>query len=340
MIYKIIRFFFFLIDPERIHHLIVFFLKFLNNPLTLSLVKNKKLSEITLWNIKFSNRVGLAAGFDKNSDITDAFSVFGFGHIEIGTITPRPQLGNPKPRLFRLQQDKAIINRMGFNNIGVDATIKKLEKRKIKNVVLGCNIGKNTDTSNDKAADDYVYCFEKLYDYADYFVINISCPNISNLVHLQDKDELEKILIKISESRKKLGQKPVLLKISPDLNYSQIDETLDLINKYKIDGIVISNTTTSRDNLKTDKSKITEIGQGGLSGLPLKQRSTELIKYVSEKTKRRLPIIGVGGIFNINDAIEKINAGASLIQIYTGFIYEGPFLARKINKKLKSILKD
>ncbi|HEY9123265.1 MAG TPA: quinone-dependent dihydroorotate dehydrogenase, partial [Bacteroidales bacterium] len=263
-------------------------------------------------------------------------ALFGFGHIEVGTVTPKGQPGNEKPRLFRLCKDNALINRMGFNNHGVDAAVEKLKKLRRDGVVIGGNIGKNTATPNEDAVGDYLDCFIKLYDHVDYFVVNISCPNVTNLHHLQDKDSLSAILGAIVEHRaKQITFKPILLKISPDLNFNQIDDTLEVLKQYNIDGVVISNTTVTRDNLITDKSIVENIGRGGLSGKPIKERSTELIRYVAQKTNHTLPIIGVGGIMSAADAQEKIDAGASLVQIYTGFIYEGPFLVKRINKQLQ-----
>jgi dihydroorotate dehydrogenase len=299
----------------------------------------EKSTPINVWGITFPNRVGMAAGFDKNADLFNEMSVFGFGHIEIGTVTPLPQPGNPKPRLFRLVEDQALINRMGFNNAGVDVAVEHLKKREHK-LIIGGNIGKNTSTPNEEAYKDYLYCFEKLYDYVDYFVVNVSCPNISDLSELQDKEQLTVILSKLVESRSSKDiKKPILVKISPDLNFQQIDDTLSVINATKIDGVVVSNTSIRRDMLKTNKDKVEAIGKGGLSGLPLRDISTKIISYISEKTRGKLPIIGVGGIMSRKDALEKIEAGASLIQIYTGFIYEGPFIVKKINKFLAKEIK-
>ncbi len=337
---QIIRPILFLFNPETIHHLIIFKLKLLFKiPGVYSLISfifHTRTKPVELFGIQFPNKVGLAAGFDKNAELVHELSAFGFGHIEIGTITPKPQTGNPKPRLFRLVKDNALINRMGFNNVGVDQAIIHLKKLKKKNVIIGGNIGKNTSTPNDKAVDDYLLCFEKLYDYVDYFVVNVSCPNISNMHHLQDKDELKKILSQLivcRENQKKY--KPILLKISPDLNTYQIDDTIAIIEELGIDGLVVTNTTVRRDNLMTDVSTIKAIGNGGLSGRPLTQRSTEMIRYISQKTNHRIPIIGVGGIMSDKDAYEKMEAGASLVQIYTGFIYEGPFLVKRINRRLQ-----
>ncbi len=291
-----------------------------------------KLLKRELFGLTFENPVGLAAGFDKNAEVFGALAAFGFGFIEIGTVTPLAQAGNTKPRLFRLKKDKALINRMGFNNKGLKNAVKNLKKRN-KKIIIGGNIGKNTNTPNDKANEDYFKCFNELFPYVDYFTVNVSCPNISDLHELQDKNSLLELLSgiqKINKSKQK--PKPVLLKISPDLTFSQIDETLETIQKTKIDGIVAVNTTSKRYSLSYSEDKFEKIGNGGLSGKPLNDRSTAIIRYISEKTEGKLPIIGVGGIMNKYDALEKLNAGASLVQVYTGFIYEGPSLVKKINK--------
>lgn len=294
--------------------------------------------ETEVCGIKFPNKVGIAAGLDKNAEVFEMFGHLGFGHVEVGTVTPKGQPGNPKPRSFRLPIDKGLINRMGFNNHGLDSAVKMLKKRSNK-LIVGGNIGKNTATPNEDAIADYIKCFNGLYDHVDYITVNVSCPNVTNLHKLQDQDQLEKILSAIDTERTtKSSYKPVFLKISPDLNLNQIDETLEVVNKCNVDGIIASNTTVSREGLNTDKDKITSIANGGLSGLPIKDRSTEIIRYISEKTQRKLPIIGVGGIFTPQDALDKINAGASLVQVYTGFIYEGPTLAKRINKYFKNSL--
>ncbi len=287
---------------------------------------------VEVFGLRFKNHIGLAAGFDKNAEAIDALSNFGFSHIEIGAVTPRPQPGNPKPRLFRLPKDKALINRMGFNNKGVENAIKNLKKRR-SDIIVGANIGKNTDTPNDKANDDYILLFKKLHDYVDYFTVNVSCPNIKDLKELQDKDSLLELLSELQKiNRKKKKPKPILLKISPDLNWNQLDDTLKIIKQTKIDGIVAVNTTSNRFNLSYDAQKIKEIGNGGLSGLPLKDRATEVIRYIHRKTQGKLPIIGVGGIMTRQDVQEKLDAGATLVQVFTGFVYEGPGLVRKLTK--------
>ncbi|MCF6367175.1 MAG: quinone-dependent dihydroorotate dehydrogenase [Bacteroidales bacterium] len=330
----------FLFNPENVHGLLINLLKLLNiipgmkALLRVFFMSNNEALKRTVFGIEFKNPVGLAAGFDKNAEVFDVLDGFGFSFVEIGTVTPLGQKGNPKPRLFRLKKDKAIINRMGFNNNGLVAAIKKLKKRKGK-IIVGGNIGKNTATSNEDANNDYIKCFNGLHPYVDYFTVNVSCPNVCNLTELQDKDLLCDLLTSLKKiNSEKTKQKPILLKISPDLSFPQIDDTLEIIKKTGIDGIVAVNTTTSRENLTYSDEHIKKIANGGLSGKPLKNRSTEIIKYISKKTKGKLPIIGVGGIINANDAIEKLNAGASLVQAYTGFIYEGASIVKKINKAI------
>ena len=328
----------FSLDPEWVHYLTLNALRLINKiPLTSWLLRkiysyeNPSL-EKELFGIKFKNPVGLAAGFDKNGKYISELSNLGFGFIEIGTITPRPQPGNPKKRLFRVYNDLAIINRLGINNDGSHICAERLKKNKSE-IIIGGNIGKNSSTSNENADADYIQNFETLHQYVDYFVLNVSCPNVSNFTKLQDVEFLKKLipqLKKINSTKPK--KKPILIKISPDLNQDQLDETIDLIMSENLDGIIATNTTTSRDNLKTNKSEIQEIGNGGLSGEPLKNKSTEVIRYISKKTNSKLPIIGVGGIMNPKDAIDKLKAGADLVQIYTGFIYSGPSIVKKINK--------
>tara|TARA_Y100001933_G_scaffold175267_1_gene173750 strand:- start:1651 stop:2619 length:969 start_codon:yes stop_codon:yes gene_type:complete len=288
--------------------------------------------ERTVFGIKFKNPVGLAAGFDKNGKHIQNLSALGFGFIEIGTITPKPQPGNPKKRLFRLIDDNGIINRLGINNDGVYTCADNLKKSN-SNIIIGGNIGKNTETKNENAAKDYIENFKILHDYVDYFVLNVSCPNVSNFTKLQDVSFLENLIPKLKIiNAKKEKSKPILIKISPDLNQNQLHETINLVKEHNIDGIIATNTTTSRENLNTHASKINEIGQGGLSGLPLKSKSTEVIRFIARATNNKVPIIGVGGIMSPEDALEKIEAGATLVQIYTGFIYSGPLLVKKINR--------
>ncbi len=324
-------------DPERVHGFVTRFIKFsFKIPGVACVVKrysgaNVKNSGVHLFGLHFKNRTGLAAGFDKNGELIDELSAFGFGFIEVGAVTPKPQKGNPKPRLFRLPEDKALINRMGFNNKGVEHLVKQLKKRN-SDIVVGVNLGKNTDTPNDKAVDDYLLLFKKLFGYADYFVVNVSCPNISDLRELQDKESLEKILLEIEKiNNSKPNPKPVLLKVSPDLNQNQLDEVINLVKTTGIDGVVAVNTTVSRNGLSSPADFVEKIGKGGLSGAPLKNRALEVVRYLSETSEKAFPIIAVGGIFTPADAKDMLDAGADLIQIYTGFIYEGPFVAKRIN---------
>jgi dihydroorotate dehydrogenase len=285
--------------------------------------------EKSLFGIKFKNPVGLAAGFDKNAQLYEELTSFGFGFIEIGTVTPKPQSGNPKKRLFRLVEDSAIINRMGFNNVGVEEVIENLKKN--KSTLIGGNIGKNKITPNYLAIDDYVTSFNMLFDFVDYFVVNVSSPNTPNLRDLQQKEPLTKLINSlISINRNKTKPKPILLKIAPDLNNNQLLDIISIVKDTGLDGIIATNTTINRDNLKSvNKNEL-----GGLSGKPLTSRSTEVIKFISKNSNKTIPIIGVGGINTVADALEKFDAGADLIQIYTGFIYEGPNLIRSINKAL------
>lgn len=336
--YKLLlRPFFFLFDPEKIHHFtfksIKFFHKWPGVGATwraMYKVKNKGL-EREVFGLKFQNPVGLAAGFDKEAKLFNELPSFGFGFIEIGTLTPKAQEGNAKPRLFRIKEDAGLINRMGFNNQGVDAAVVNLEKRKT-NVLIGGNIGKNTLTDNSNAKEDYIYCFKALYDYVDYFVVNVSCPNIGNIAKLQDKDYLIDLLNSLQAINS--DSKPILLKIGPDLNEIQLTEIIEVINETRTHGVVASNTSVDRSKLKTSKERLEQIGHGGLSGKPVSEKSTNTIKFLHEKSNGAFPIIGVGGIHSAEDAIEKIKAGASLVQVYTGFVYEGPKLIKKINKAI------
>jgi dihydroorotate dehydrogenase len=339
--YKIfIRPFLFLFPPEFIHHVTFNFLKLagylpgfpglINRIFS---VDDKKLHR-NLFGLTFKNPVGLAAGFDKDARAIDELSTLGFGFIEIGTLTPKPQPGNDKPRLFRLPVDNALINRMGFNNEGVDRAVVRLKKRK-SNVIVGGNIGKNKITPNERASEDYVYCFNALYPYVDYFVLNVSSPNTPNLRELQEKEPLKRLLTEVkSLSLSKPKPKPVLLKIAPDLTESQLEEIVEILKVTKTDGVIATNTTISREGLSTPSSRIEEIGNGGLSGKPLTNKSTEVISFLRSKLGEGYPIIGVGGIMTPQDAIEKLKAGADLVQVYTGFIYAGPGFARTINKAI------
>ncbi len=290
--------------------------------------------------IDFPNPIGLAAGFDKDAKLYSELSALGFGFIEVGTITPKPQPGNDKPRLFRLPKDSAIINRMGFNNHGVEQMVINLKKNNSR-VIIGGNIGKNKNTPNENAVKDYIICFESLFNVVDYFVVNVSSPNTPGLRALQEKEPLLKILNALQILNNQLAieyskkRKPVLLKIAPDLTNEQLDEIVEVLHDSGLDGVIATNTTISRENLNSDAQEIARIGAGGLSGKPLAKRSTEVIKYLAERSDKKFIIIGVGGIHSETDAIEKLNAGADLIQLYTGFIYEGPALIQRIKKRLK-----
>lgn len=294
------------------------------------LLEDARLSK-NIFGINFPNPIGLAAGLDKNGEVFNELACFGFGFIEVGTVTPLPQPGNTKPRLFRLVKDSALINRMGFNNQGVEKLTKRLRKRN-KNLIIGGNIGKNTATSNEDAAKDYLYCFKRVYEYVDYIAINVSCPNVENLRDLQHADSLEIILDTLCKERvHQSDYKPLVLKISPDSDVQHLDLIVELCIKYKIDGIIATNTTTDREKLMTN---IEKIGKGGLSGMPLRDKSTQIIQYLHQKSQGKLPIIACGGVFSGSDAENKLKAGASLVQIYTSFIYEGPAIVNRINKHL------
>ena len=287
------------------------------------------------FGLTFKNPVGLAAGFDKDGKYIRALELLGFGFIEVGTVTPKPQGGNPKPRLFRLKRSSALINRMGFNNDGCDALVKRLKKHKRSDVVIGANIGKNKVTPNEKAVDDYVYCFEKLFDLVDYFVVNVSSPNTPGLRELQDKEPLTRLLSTLQEiNQSKPAPKPLLLKIAPDLTPEQLDDIIEIAQEVKLSGLIGTNTTISREGLAEPADMVEQIGAGGLSGAPVRTRSTEVISTISHKSGGQVPVIGVGGIFTAADAKEKINAGASMVQVYTGFIYEGPACVKRILKGL------
>ena len=332
---SIIRPILFRFDPERVHHFTFGSISFLNKiPGVSALIRsmyqlnNPKL-EREVFGLKFKNPVGLAAGLDKDAKIYNELDNFGFGFIEIGTITPKPQIGNPKKILFSLKEDAGIINRMGFNNSGVEVAVQRLKKN--KGVLIGGNIGKNKDTPNENAVEDYKICFHALYDYVDYFVVNVSSPNTPNLRELQDKEPLTQLLRTLQTLNQQKNQpKPILLKIAPDLTDEQLLDIIDIVSETKIAGVIATNTTISRDGLQSENKKET----GGLSGQPLKHRSTEVIRFLHEKSHGAFPIVGVGGIHSAEDAMEKLNAGASLVQIYTGFIYEGPKLIKAINKAL------
>ena len=312
----------------------------------------KKNIQYSIFNIQFPNKVGLGAGFDKNAKYLNELEALGFGFVEIGTVTPKPQAGNDKPRLFRLPKDKALINRMGFNNDGVEVVAERLKKWKVETgklkvhieqdtnfqlstfnskLIIGGNIGKNKTTPNEDAWKDYEICFTALHPYVDYFVVNVSSPNTPGLRELQEKDSLKKILENLQTQNLKFEiQRPILLKIAPDLTTEQLDDVIDLALEINLDGLVATNTTISRENLRSTNSTVLKIGAGGLSGLPLKQKSNDIIKYISQKTNGKISIIASGGIFTALDAKESLHSGAALIQVWTGFIYEGPSIVKKI----------
>lgn len=340
--YSIIRKVLFNIEAERTHYMVMNNLKrvyaipgmrqVLRSMFT---VKHPSL-ERKLWGLTFPNPVGLAAGFDKDAKYSDALACLGFGFVEIGTVTPRPQPGNPQPRLFRLPADSALINRMGFNNEGSKAAAERLKNRKEK-IVIGGNIGKNKDTPNEQAIDDYIACFKDLYNVVDYFVVNVSSPNTPGLRALQDKEPLMNILRQLMDLNKQLGNpKPLLLKIAPDLTNEQLDDIVTIVSETGIQGVVATNTTIDRSSLQTPQRDVEAIGAGGLSGKPLTNRATEVIRYLHDKSNGKIPIIAVGGIFTADDAAEKLKAGASLVQVYTGFIYEGPAIVSNICRKLQA----
>ena len=291
--------------------------------------------ERTVFGLKFPNPVGLAAGLDKNAAHTDELALLGFGFVEIGTVTPRPQPGNPAPRLFRLPTDAALINRMGFNNDGAVAVAQRLAQRQNRQLIIGGNIGKNKDTPNGRAAADYVACFEALAEVVDYFVVNVSSPNTPGLRELQEKKPLIDILQQVQTRNLARPQpRPLLLKIAPDLSDAQLDDILEIARETRLSGLVATNTTIGRAGLQTNPAQVAALGAGGLSGKPLRARATEVVRYLHRKSDGALPIIGAGGIHSAQDALEKLAAGASLVQLYTGFVYEGPVLVRKINEQL------
>ena len=332
----IIRPILFRFDPEQVHHFTFSMLKnfgFLTKLFLPKPIVHHSL-EREVFGLKFKNPIGLAAGFDKNAVLFEELADLGFGFVEIGTVTPKAQAGNPKKRLFRLIKDGGIINRMGFNNDGLAAAIEKLKTNK-RRVIIGGNIGKNTDTKPENYTQDYLECFEGLHPYVDYFALNVSCPNVSSHAKLEDVEYLRELITEVQKiNTSKAKPKPILLKIAPDLNNHQLDEIVELVFETKIDGLIVSNTSTNRLGLKTSTIILGEIGNGGLSGKPIRERSTKMIKYLSDKSGKAFPIIGVGGIHSAEDALEKLDAGASLVQLYTGFIYEGPQLINDINKAL------
>jgi dihydroorotate dehydrogenase len=335
----------FLFPPELIHDILIIALKFcgkipfLRTLIKKSLVLESPKLEKKISGLTFKNPVGLAAGFDKNAEVFNILSDFGFGFVEIGTVTPRAQDGNPKPRIFRLTKDKAIINRMGFNNQGTEIIIKNLKLRFSGDLIIGGNIGKNKSTPIEEAIKDYEFCFENLFPYVDYFAINVSSPNTPELRKLQEKQKLKELfdgLININNSKEK--QKPIFIKIAPDLSAGELEDIADLVNNCDITGVIATNTTVSRENLSYDKELIKSLGEGGLSGKPLRDRSTEIISLLRKLLDSEKIIIGVGGILSEHDALQKLDAGADLIQLYTGFIYESPYLVKKINKALINYL--
>ncbi|NRB58681.1 MAG: quinone-dependent dihydroorotate dehydrogenase [Winogradskyella sp.] len=337
---SIIRPILFSFDPEKVHHFTFSLIKISSKvPLVSNLFRSMyniehPSLERELFGLKFKNPVGLAAGFDKNAVLYNELSNFGFGFIEIGTVTPKAQAGNPKKRLFRLKDDKGIINRMGFNNEGLEAAITQLKKNKGR-VIIGGNIGKNTKTKPEDYTEDYTTCFNALHPHVDYFVLNVSCPNVGSHAKLTDKDYLIELITEVQNLNNGFQtQKPILLKIAPDLNNGQLDEIIELVAETKIDGVIASNTSVSREGLKATDEQLKAIGNGGLSGQPIKEKSTKVIQYLSEKSNKAFPIIGVGGIHSAKDALEKIDAGADLVQVYTGFVYEGPKLIKDINKAI------
>ena len=374
--YQILRSILFMFDAEKVHHFSMNGLKLLCKAGFIKKiiahqyscdelgVKSYELNNSTptthnpkLLDLPFKNQIGLAAGFDKNAKYLNELEALGFGFVEIGTVTPLPQDGNPAPRLFRLPNDKALINRMGFNNEGVEVVAKRLKewknlvgkKQLAKSLqlaasqlqtancrlIIGGNIGKNKITPNENAWKDYEICFNALHHYVDYFVVNVSSPNTPGLRELQEKEPLKKILSHLQNLNKDFDvQKPILLKIAPDLTQSQIDDVIDLAQEINLDGLVVANTSIERTNLKTSAQQLDAIGGGGLSGLPIKKRATEMVKYISRKTNGNMPIIASGGIFTGADAAEKIDAGAALVQVWTGFVYEGPAIVKNICKYL------
>lgn len=339
--YKILRAILFAFDPEWVHYFSMnslrLFCRIGGKPIIASLFKPAESQETEHFNIRFSNKVGLGAGFDKNARYLNELEALGFGFVEIGTVTPLPQAGNDKPRLFRLPKDKALINRMGFNNDGVAVVVERLKEWNQKNggskLIVGGNIGKNKVTPNEDAWKDYETCFLALHEHVSYFVVNVSSPNTPGLRALQEKDTLTKILGNLQElNRKKQQPKPILLKIAPDLTKKQIDDVIELAMEIKLDGLVAANTTISRDGLMSDENLRNEMG--GLSGAPLRERSTEIVLYINQQTKGTIPVIASGGIFTGADASEKLAMGASLIQVWTGFIYEGPAIVKNICKSI------
>ena len=335
--YQLLKPLLFKIEPEKAHRMTMSALElamkmpFGKKILTALFSSHNTNDSVELMGLKFKNRVGLAAGFDKDGKHIAAISALGFGFIEVGTVTPKTQDGNPQPRLFRLPADEALINRMGFNNGGVAALVERLKASKKSDVIIGGNIGKNKITPNESASEDYLYCFEQLFDHVDYFAVNVSSPNTPDLRALQDKAPLLDLLTKIQAlNQQKATPKPLLLKIAPDLNESQLLDIVDIIKKIKLSGVIATNTTTSRADLKTASTDIEKIGMGGLSGRPVREKSTEVIRFLRSHLDPKIVIIGVGGVDSAESAKEKLNAGADLVQVYTGLVYKGPSLVKSI----------
>jgi dihydroorotate dehydrogenase len=327
---------FFSLDPEKAHHLTFNLISWLHRipgvgALNRFLYRPKNAESVNLWGLHFPNRIGLAAGFDKDGKLYRELHNYGFGFIEVGTITPKAQPGNPKPRLFRLPADEALINRMGFNNGGVEELVERLKAPRPKGLIIGGNIGKNKVTPNENALEDYRICRKALHPYVDYFVVNVSSPNTPNLRDLQEKEPLKRILNSLKEDdAQEEVSKPILLKIAPDLSDSQLDDIIEIVEETQIAGLIATNTTIDRSNLQTPDSQVEAIGAGGLSGKPVKNRSTEVIRYLKQNSKTDFPIIAVGGVQRKEDYLEKLEAGATLVQVYTGFIYEGPGLVKRL----------
>jgi dihydroorotate dehydrogenase len=335
--YTIIKKILFRLQPETAHQLTFSLLRlpFLANIAGKLFNKTHPALKKTVFGLEFRNPVGLAAGLDKDATAFRELGELGFGFIEIGTVTPLPQPGNDLPRLYRLPKNEALINRMGFNNRGAKAAARRLKKRRDFSLIIGGNIGRNKNTPNEKATEDYIKCFNELYDVVDYFVVNVSSPNTPNLRELQEKEPLTRLLMTLQElNHTRARPKPILLKIAPDLTHSQLDDIIEIVKQTHLAGVVATNTTVGREGLDYSKEEIRAIGAGGLSGLPLKDKSTEVIRYLRQKSGNAFPIIGVGGIHSAGDAIEKLEAGADLIQLYTGFIYHGPALIHEINSRL------
>ncbi|HHG83226.1 MAG TPA: quinone-dependent dihydroorotate dehydrogenase [Bacteroidetes bacterium] len=338
----IIRPFLFLFDAEKVHHFSFAVLSLLLRiPGMRGLMRRMYCHEVAgleteVFGLKFPNPVGLAAGFDKNGKLNKDWEVLGFGFVEVGTVTPRPQAGNPLPRLFRLPKDQAVINRMGFNNAGMAELVNRLRGMGDRKIIVGGNIGKNKSTPNASAVEDYKLCFEALFPYVDYFVVNVSSPNTPGLRELQEKEPLTRLLSALQAlNLAKPKPKPLLLKIAPDLTWTQVDEILEIVQEVRLDGLVATNTTISRDGLATPPADLEKIGAGGLSGLPLRGRATDFIRYIREKAGPDLPLIAVGGIMTPADAQDRLDAGATLVQVFSGFVYEGPGFARKICEELE-----